>query len=115
MQLVYNDLITRQNSRTGEKYELTLDASAYSSPNNTAKLVIYIADGAGETQTITRNTPLSSVSFENVAEGSGKGTITAQDANGNTLGTPSNFIFDMAPYETGDNGTLIVSLTAPKH
>jgi|SRR5208282_3413301 len=115
MQLAHNNLMTKQSSRTGETYEVTLDASAYSLPESAAKLVIYIADGAGETQTITRNTPLSNVSFSNVAEGYGKGTITAQDANGNTLGTPSTFIFDMAPYETGDNGNLIVSLVSPNH
>ncbi len=115
MELAYNDLMTRQSDWTGENYELTVDASAYSLPDNTAKIVIYIADGAGETQTITRNTPLSSASFANVAEGYGKGTITAQDANGKTLGKQSAFIFDMAPYATGDYGTLIVSLTAPKH
>jgi len=115
MQLAYNDLTTRQSHWTGENYELTVDVSAFSLPDNTAKLIFYVADGAGETRTVTRNTPLSSVSFANVAEGRGKGTITAQDVDGNTLGIPSAFIFDMAPYATGDHGTLILSLTAPKH
>src|SRR5208283_2844383 len=106
----YNDLASVVDSKTGENnYQLTVDASAFSPPDKTAKFVFYIADGAGETQATTSNTSRSSVSFVNVAEGNGKGTITAQDANGNILGKPFTFLFDMAPYET-DDGTLIVSL-----